>query len=118
MIGILSVGVSVPRASVTVLSRVFSGKVGAAEDLVAWAHEMYAVIQEHNPGVGYRVLSDYQSGRTDRVVVEIELESMAQLDEALEKTMADPATGRRFAEVFERLKGLIVSADVEQWAVR
>ncbi len=98
--------------------RVFSGKVGAAEDLVTWAHEMYGVLQEHSAGLKYRVLSDYQSGRTDRVVVEVELESMAQLDEVLGKTMADPATEQRFAEVFGRLKGLIDAADVEQWAVR
>lgn len=97
--------------------RIFHGKVGSAGDLVTWAHDMYHVIQTNNPEINFRVLSDYQSGRTDRVVVEIELESMAQLDSALEKTMADPDTQARFTSVFERLKSLIDYAEVEQWSV-
>ncbi|MCH8236190.1 MAG: hypothetical protein IIC29_08720 [Chloroflexi bacterium] len=97
--------------------RTFHGKVGSAGDLVTWAHDMYHVIQVNSPDIPFRVLSDYQSGRTDRVVVEIELESMAQLDSALEKTMADPDTQARFESVFERLKSLIDYAEVEHWSV-
>ena len=97
--------------------RVFYGKVGAAEDLVSWANDMYGVIRVNNPDLPYRVLSDYQSGQTDRVVVEIELEDMAQLDDILGKTMSDPDTQQRFAAVFERLKPLIDRAEVEQWTI-
>lgn len=97
--------------------RVFYGKVGAAEDLLEWAKDMYGVIQINNPEIKQRILSDYQSGQTDRVVVEIELESMAQLDNALEKTFNDPATQQQFASVFERLKPLIDRAEVEQWTL-
>ena len=42
---------------------------------------------------------------------------MAQLDSALEKTMADPDTQARFESVFERLKSLIDYAEVEHWSV-
>ena len=97
--------------------RIFYGNVGSAGDLVTWAHDMYEVIRVNSPEIPFRVLADYQSGRTDRVVVEIEIESMAHLDAALEKTMSDPDTGARFASVFERLKGLIDHAEVEQWTV-
>ena len=97
--------------------RVFYGKVGSAENLVTWATEMYAVLQIKNPDLSYRVLSDYQSGQTDRVVVEIELENMAQLDELLERTMSDPDTQKRFMAVFERLETLIDRAEVEQWTI-
>ena len=97
--------------------RVFYGKVGSAENLVNWANEMYAVLQIQNPDLSYRVLSDYQSGQTDRVVVEIELENMAQLDELLERTMSDPDTQKRFMAVFERLEALIDRAEVEQWTI-
>ena len=97
--------------------RVFYGKVGSAENLVTWATEMYAVLQIKNPDLSYRVLSDYQSGQTDRVVVEIELEDMAQLDELLERTMSDPDTQKRFMAVFERLETLIDRAEVEQWTI-
>ncbi|MDP6823395.1 MAG: hypothetical protein QF554_08895 [Dehalococcoidia bacterium] len=97
--------------------RVFYGKVGAAEDLVAWANEMYSVIRVNSPAISHRVLSDYQSGQTDRVVVEIEVENMAQIDEALGKTMADPNTQKQFADVFSRLGSLIDRAEVEQWTI-
>jgi hypothetical protein len=97
--------------------RVFYGKVGSAENLVAWANEMYSVIKINNPDVPLRVLSDYQSGQTDRVAVEIELESMAQLDDVLGKTMADPDTQKQFADVFSRLGSLIDRAEVEQWTI-
>ena len=78
---------------------------------------MYDVLRIKNPDLSYRVLSDYQSGRTDRVVVEIELENMAQLDELLERTMSDPDTQKRFMAVFERLETLIDRAEVEQWTI-
>ena len=97
--------------------RVFYGKVGSAENLVTWATEMYDVLQIKNPDLSYRVLSDYQSGQTDRVVVEIELENMAQLDELLGRTMSDPDTQKRFMAVFERLEVLIDRAEVEQWTI-
>ena len=97
--------------------RVFYGKVGSAENLVTWATEMYDVLRIKNPDLSYRVLSDYQSGQTDRVVVEIELENMAQLDELLERTMSDPDTQKRFMAVFERLEALIDRAEVEQWTI-
>ena len=97
--------------------RVFYGKVGSAENLVTWANEMYDVLRIKNPDLSYRVLSDYQSGQTDRVVVEIELENMAQLDELLGRTMSDPDTQKRFMAVFERLEALIDRAEVEQWTI-
>ncbi|MCH7593669.1 MAG: hypothetical protein IIB27_04080 [Chloroflexi bacterium] len=97
--------------------RVFYGKVGSAENLVTWATEMYDVLRIKNPDLSYRVLSDYQSGQTDRVVVEIELENMAQLDELLGRTMSDPDTQKRFMAVFERLEALIDRAEVEQWTI-
>ena len=97
--------------------RVFYGKVGSAENLVTWATEMYDVLRIKNPDLSYRVLSDYQSDQTDRVVVEIELENMAQLDELLGRTMSDPDTQKRFMAVFERLEGLIDRAEVEQWTI-
>lgn len=97
--------------------RVFFGKVGSAEKLVTWANDMYSVMQMKNPGLSYRVLSDYQSGQTDRVVVEIELDDMAQLDEILGNTMSDPDTQKRFMAVFEGLGALIDRAEVEQWTI-
>ena len=98
--------------------RVFYGKVGAAEDLVEWARDMYGIINEYDESLSYRVFSDHQSGRTDRVAVEVEVESLAHLEGALERTMSEAGGQARFAAAFERLKGLIDYADVEQWTIR
>ena len=97
--------------------RVFYGKVGTANDLVAWANEMYGILQINSPQLSQRIFSDYHSGQTDRVVVEFEVDNMGQIDEALEKTMSDPVPQKQFAEVFERLKPLIDRAEVEQWNI-
>ncbi len=100
-----------------VMRRVFYGKVGAAEDLVVWAQDMYGIINRYAETLSYRVLSDNQSGRTDRVVVEVEVESLADLEAALEKTLADSQGQADFAATFARLQGLIEYAEVEQWTV-
>jgi hypothetical protein len=97
--------------------RVFYGKVGAADELISWANEMYSLIKESNPTVKFRVMSDYQSGRTDRVVSEIEVDSLASLESMLDDTMADEATGKKFESIFGRLGALIDHAEVEQWVV-
>ena len=98
--------------------RVFYGKVGAAEELVAWARGMYEIIGEYGGDLPYRILTDDQSGRTDRVVVEVEVESLGQLEAVLGRVGSDPGGQARFAEVFNRLPHLIDHAEVEQWAIR
>lgn len=98
--------------------RVFYGKVGTADELVGWANDMYSLIKAHNPSVKYRILSDHQSGRTDRVATEIEAESMAELDSMLENTMSDDSAREQFGQVFSRLGALIEYAEVEQWTLR
>ena len=97
--------------------RVFYGKVGTAEDLVEWAKEMYGLIHEQAPEMNYRVLSDYQSGRTDRVVVEFEMDKFSQLEDALERTMDSQSNQAKFEAAFLRLKELIDHAEVEQWTL-
>jgi len=97
--------------------RIFYGKVGAADELVRWANEMYGLIKESNPAIKYRVLSDYQSGRTDRVVSEIEVDSLAGLESMLEATMTDDATRAKFESIFGRLGTMIEHAEVEQWVI-
>ena len=97
--------------------RVFYGKVGTADALVEWANEMYGLISEQEQSLNYRVMTDYQSGRTDRFVVDVELDSFAQLDAILERTMSDPAIQPKFAAAFSKLQGLIDHAEVEQWTL-
>ena len=97
--------------------RVFYGKVGAADELVGWANEMYALIKTHNPGISYRVMSDHQSGRTDRVVAEIEVDSLSELDSMLSSLMEEENARAKFEEHFGKLGNLIEYAEVEQWTI-
>lgn len=97
--------------------RVFYGKVGAAGELVGWANEMYSLIKQSNPTINYRIMSDHQSGRTDRVATEIEVESLMELDSMLASTMEDEDSKAKFEEIFSRLAGLIDHAEVEQWTI-
>ena len=97
--------------------RVFYGKVGAADELVGWANEMYALIKTHNPSISYRVMSDHQSGRTDRVVAEIEVDSLSELDSMLSSLMEEENARAKFEEHFSKLSNLIEYAEVEQWTI-
>lgn len=97
--------------------RVFYGKVGVAEELVGWATEMYGLIKTHNPSINYRVMSDHQSGRTDRVVAEIEVDSLAELDTMLSSLMENEDLRGQFEKHFGKLGSLIEHAEVEQWTI-
>ena len=97
--------------------RVFYGKVGAANELVDWAKTMYSLIETHNPSISYRVMSDHQSGRTDRVVSEIEVDSLAELDTMLSSVMEDGDARAEFEQHFSKLANLIDHAEVEHWTI-
>ena len=97
--------------------RVFYGKVGAADELVDWATDMYGLIKTNNPSINFRIMSDHQSGRTDRVVAEVEVGSLADLDSMLSGIMDDASTRAQFEEQFGKLANLIEHAEVEQWTI-
>ena len=62
--------------------------------------------------VKLRVLSDYQSGRTDRVVYELEVPDLAALGAVEQGLGADPNV---IGAWFQKLTGLIDHAEVEMW---
>ena len=97
--------------------RVFYGKVGTADSLVEWAKGMYGIIASQHEAMVVRIMTDHQSGRTDRLAVEIELESFRLLETIIERTMSDPNLQPKFAEAFSKLSDLIEYAEVEQWTV-
>lgn len=97
--------------------RVFYGKVGTADSLVKWAKEMYGLIAAQHEAMVVRIMTDHQSGRTDRLAIEVEIESFRLLESILERTMSDPNLQPKFAEAFGKLSDLIEYAEVEQWTV-
>ena len=97
--------------------RVFYGKVGTADRLVEWAKEMYGLVTDQDPSVVHRILTDHQSGRTDRLCVEVEAESFGHMEAMINKAMSDPKLQPRFAAAFAKLEPLIEYAEVEQWTL-
>ena len=95
--------------------RVFYGKVGTGQQLIEHIHEGNEMLDRLGVNIKARVLSDHNSGRTDRIVGEWEMENPGDLDDAIERAMADPQAQTGFATWVDKLNGLIHYADVENW---
>ena len=97
--------------------RVFYGKIGTGEQLIKHLQEGNEAFLRYAPSLKSRVLSDHNSGRTDRVAAEWEMENISDFDAALEKAMADPQVQAEFGPWVDKLNGLIHHAEVEHWHV-
>ena len=99
--------------------RVFFGKAGVGDQLAQHVKEGSDALARF-AGVDFkpRTLTDNQSGRTDRVVMEWQANSLGEIDAALEKTMANPQGQTWFPTWFQKLTDLIHYAEVENWTLR
>ena len=97
--------------------RTFFGKVGAAEQLVQHLHEGEKELQQYGFALKSRVLTDYMSGRTDRIVWEVEADDLKDIDAAFERMMTDPQGEAFMRTWFAKLAELIHYAEVENWHV-
>lgn len=98
--------------------RVFFGKVGAADQLVKHIQEGKASFQKYGVNLKSRILTDYQSGRTDRVAMEWEVDSLGDIDAAESRAMASSEAQAYFGAWMGKLNSLIDYAEVENWSVR
>ena len=98
--------------------RVFYGKVGTADQLIAHLQEGYKLLHQL-PGVDLksRVLSDHMSGRTDRVVTEEEADDLGKIEAAYNQAMSSPEARAWFQPWMEKLTQLIHYAEAENWSV-
>ena len=103
---------------VVIHRRVFFAKVGMAEPLLAQMNEMNDRMAKQGISFKTRSLTDHMSGRTDRVVVEWEVENLRDIEEGLDRAMADPQARAFFAEALEKLNGMIHYAEAENWLLR
>lgn len=60
--------------------RIFFGKVGSADRLVQHMKDGDRILAKYGGEFKSRVLTDHMTGRSDRVVVEWEIESIAEMD--------------------------------------
>ena len=96
--------------------RVFYAKVGKADALVEHLKEGASFMGDLK--IKSRFLTDFQSGRSDRVVMEWEVDSFGDIDAEMSKLGEDAAIRAKF-EVWEpKLNELIHYSEVENFMIR
>ncbi len=95
--------------------RTFYAKVGQAGPLVAHLREFGKIAAQLGVAPKERLLTDHGSGRTDRVIWEWEIESMAELD--MEALAGNQAAADAFSKWERTMNGMIEYAEVENWKV-
>ena len=64
------------------------------------------------------MLTDHNSGRSDRVVVEWEMDDLAEMDRGMASAMEKPEVQEAFGQWESKLIELIHYSEVENWAIR
>ena len=98
--------------------RVFYAKVGKAGPLVEHMQLGNQILGKYGTQPPSRIMTDDMTGRSDRVVVEWEVESTAQMNAEIEKAMASDEGQREMGQWMETLATLIEYAEGENWVVR
>ena len=97
--------------------RIFYGKVGSGHRLIELMQQGNMLVRGAGLAIKPRVLSDYNSGRTDRIMVEWEAESVEELEAIQTEVSAYPEGPEERGKFFVELSGLIEYAEVETWQV-
>ena len=98
--------------------RIFYGKVGMGSPLVEHMRTADQIMLKHGGPVISRILTDEMTGRSDRVVIEWDMESIASMNDALDRVMANPEGQAEMSQWVEKLATLIEYAEGENWVVR
>jgi hypothetical protein len=95
--------------------RVFHAKPGMSSPLVEHIHEFAKMAAAQGTTVDDRILTDYLSGRTDRVVWEWTFDDWGHLESAM--AMGGSEAGQAALTAWERtMNGMIDYAEVENWS--
>ena len=98
--------------------RVFYAKVGAANQLVDLMRDGNEAMARFGSSINSRVLTDHMTGRSDRVVVEWEVDDIGSMDAALSSIMENPEGAAFFGGWMEKLNDLIHYSEGDFWDVR
>ena len=95
------------RGAMTIIQRrVFFAKVGQAEQLVAHIKDMEEALSQHGVSFKSRMMTDYMSGRTDRIVMEWEVDDLKEIESNMDRVMSDPQAQTSFAGQMDKLDSL------------
>ena len=95
--------------------RIFYGKVGKGDQLIERLPRANLMVRGQGVAIRPRVLSDFSSGRTDRVVMEWDANTIAELDSVEAEVEAYEEGPELFQEFFDELAELIDFAEVDTW---
>ena len=98
--------------------RIFYAKVGSADQLVQHMLEADQAMRRYGTGMKTRILTDHMVGRSDRVVVEWEMDTVGHMDEVMGQLMENPEAAAYFNPWMEKLNSLIHYAEGEIWSIR
>lgn len=97
--------------------RIFYVKAGKASEVQALNNEFVQLMRSAGLTNGHRMLTDYMSGRSDRVVSEFEADSLGEIEAGMGKLMGDPQTAARLGELGQRIESLVEYAEVEHFSI-
>jgi hypothetical protein len=98
--------------------RIFYAKVGAANELVLLMQDVNSEMARFGPTIDSRILTDHMTGRSDRVLVEWEVDDIGSMDAALNQVMENPEGAAFLGGWMEKLNSLIHYFEGEFWDVR
>ncbi len=98
--------------------RVFCAKVGMAELLVNHFKEAEKSWRQMGFNLKTRMLTDFESGRSDRVAVEWEFENPGELTAAFSDMMSKPGAQDAFGQWEAEMNEMIHYSEAENWQVR
>ena len=96
-----------------IIRRTFMGKPGSGGPLTDLMKELTGNLAAANSAYKWRVLSDYMSGRTDRIVYEAETDDLGAYL-AFEQSLGEQMP-EKFEAWFGKVSQLIEYAEVETW---
>ena len=94
--------------------RVFYGKVGQAGALAEHLASLNKIAEQHGGAMDLRFLTDHNSGRTDRVVMEWTVNALSDF-ESLGPMLASDAARKAFAQWEKRMNDMVHYAETEVW---
>jgi hypothetical protein len=97
--------------------RVFYAKIGKADPLVALMKEADGLMQRAGFSFKSRYLTDCISGRSDRVIMEWEIEDVSEIA-ALYQPLGSPAVQSAFKDWQGKMNEMVEYSEVENLAIR
>jgi hypothetical protein len=97
--------------------RIFFGKVGKGHLIIAQMKKLDEIFKQYGIDIESRLMSDFNSGRTDRIIVEWTYENLGDLETAEAEAFSSSEAKQAFSEWSAKLNDLILYAEVEHWQI-